>query len=276
MMFGYATDETAERIPAPLLLAHRITRRLAELRHDGTLPWLRPDGKAQVTLRYDRDRPVRIETVVVSAQHDDGIPQEEIRGEIRARLIEPILREQEIDFEGYRDHINPTGLFVIGGPHGDTGLTGRKIIVDSYGGIGRHGGGAFSGKDATKVDRSGAYAARWAALNLVASGATRRCEVQLAYAIGVKDPVSIHVDSFGTGVVPDDRIAGALRSIFDFTPLGIIDALGLRSPIFGPTAAYGHFGRLPETRRLADGRTVRLFPWEEANRVDEIRAMLGL
>ena len=271
MMFGYATDETDEGMPAPLILSHKLTRRLAELRKNGSVPWLRPDGKAQVTVEYDRDRPVRIHTVVVSAQHHDGIGNEEIRRRIIQDVIVPIMPDQWFDASECTFHINPTGTFVRGGPHGDAGLTGRKIIVDTYGGMGRHGGGAFSGKDPTKVDRSGAYAARWAALNVVRAGAARRCEIQLAYAIGVAEPVSIHVDSFGTGEVPDDRIAGAVREVFDFRPLQIIDALNLRQPIFLPTAAYGHFGRSPETDPTG---TMTLFGWERADRVDELRTAL--
>jgi len=275
MMFGYATDETPSFMPLPIDLAHRLTRRLAAVRREGVLPWVRPDGKAQVTVAYEDGRPVSVETVVVSTQHDPDLDQDTIREAIVEHVILPVLPEEMVDRDTCTFHINPTGIFVIGGPHGDAGLTGRKIIVDTYGGMGRHGGGAFSGKDATKVDRSAAYAARWAAKNVVAAGAARRCEIQLAYAIGVQDPVSVHVDTFGTGAVDDALLEEALRAVFDFTPAGIIERLGLRQPIFGPTAAYGHFGREPQDAE-AHGRTVRLFPWETTDRVDELRDALGL
>ncbi|NNM34809.1 MAG: methionine adenosyltransferase [Gemmatimonadetes bacterium] len=275
MMFGYACDETPELMPAPITTAHALVRRLAEARKSGELPWLRPDGKSQVTFEYDGNRPVRIATVVVSAQHDGGVPQDRIRGEIIDRVIRPTLPSDFVDDGEITYHINPTGRFEIGGPHGDAGLTGRKIIVDTYGGMGRHGGGAFSGKDATKVDRSAAYAARWAAKNLVAAEAASRCEVQLAYAIGVAEPVQIFVDSFGTGVRPDAQLASIVRDIFDFRPHAIIDALGLRKPIFSPTAAYGHFGRTPETVQYADG-TADLFTWERTDRVAELQTALDL
>jgi S-adenosylmethionine synthetase len=274
MMFGYAADETPELMPAPILLAHRITQRLAELRHGGELPWLRPDGKAQVTVEYGDGGPVRIHTVVVSTQHDPGVSQEEIHREVRERVVKPVMPDDLFDPSSCVFHINPTGIFEIGGPHGDAGLTGRKIIVDTYGGMGRHGGGAFSGKDATKVDRSAAYAARWAAKNVVAAGLAGRCEIQLAYAIGVRDPVSIHVDTFGTGTVPDDRIAAAVGGVFDFRPGAIIETLSLTDPIFLPTAAYGHFGRTPETI-TAHGRQVDLFPWERTDRIEDLRTALG-
>jgi S-adenosylmethionine synthetase len=277
MMFGYASDETETLMPAPIHFAHAITRRLAEARKSGELPWLRPDGKAQVTMEYEGDCPVRVSTVVVSAQHSPGIRQEEIREEIIHKVVAPTLPERYFDVEACRFHINPTGRFEVGGPHGDAGLTGRKIIVDSYGGAGRHGGGAFSGKDPTKVDRSATYAARWAAKNIVASGAARRCEIQVAYAIGVPDPVSIHVDTFGTGKLPEDEIARAVTEVFDFRPLAIIDTLGLRKPIYTPTAAYGHFGRTPEEAPTPSGAgTVTLFPWERTDRVQELRTALGL
>ncbi len=276
MMFGYATDETPMLLPAPIFYAHALTRRLAEVRKEGTLPWVRPDGKAQVSVVYEDGRPVAVHTVVVSTQHDPGIEQSEIHEAIIEHVIRPSIPSELLDHEACVYHINPTGRFEIGGPHGDAGLTGRKIIVDTYGGMGRHGGGAFSGKDATKVDRSAAYAARWAAKNLVAAGAARRVEIQLAYAIGVVEPVSIHVDTFGTGTRPDDAIAEALGEVFDFTPLGIIGALKLRDPIFRPTAAYGHFGRVPETKALEDGRTVELFPWEKTDRIDDLETALGL
>ena len=278
MMFGYASDETPELMPAPIVLAHRLVHQLALVRKNGSLPWLRPDGKAQVTMEYDEDRPVRIDTVVVSAQHDPEVSNETIRQEIVEHVITPVLPDHLFDAASCRFHINPTGRFVIGGPHGDAGLTGRKIIVDTYGGVGRHGGGAFSGKDATKVDRSAAYAARWAAKNLVAAGAARRCEIQLAYAIGVAEPVSIHIESFGTGAVPDTQIAAAVREVFDFRPQSIIDRLCLRNPVFLPTAAHGHFGRTPERVALENGsgREVELFSWEKTDRLEELRQALGV
>lgn len=275
MMFGYATDENDTYLPTPILLAHRLTHRLAEVRKNGKLSWLRPDGKAQVTVEYENDQPVRVATVVVSTQHSPDVSLEQIRREIIDKVVIPEMPEDLFDAENCVFHINPTGRFVIGGPHGDAGLTGRKIIVDTYGGVGRHGGGAFSGKDATKVDRSAAYAARWAAKNLVAAGLANRCEIQLAYAIGVAEPVSVHVDTFGTGELPDEHIAAALREVFDFRPLAIIERLGLRNPIFRPTAAYGHFGRTPEMKRI-DGREVQLFPWEKLDRVEDLRVATAL
>ena len=276
MMFGYASNETDALMPAPIQLAHAITRKLAEVRKSGELPWLRPDGKSQVTMEYDGDCPVRVTTVVVSAQHSPGIRNEEIREEIIRKVIVPTLPERFFDVDDCRFHINPTGRFEVGGPHGDAGLTGRKIIVDSYGGAGRHGGGAFSGKDPTKVDRSATYAARWAAKNIVASGAARRCEIQVAYAIGVAEPVSIQVDTFGTGQVPEDEIARAVTEVFDFRPLAIIETLGLRKPIYTATAAYGHFGRTPEDGPTPTGSgTVSLFPWERTDKVPELRTALG-
>jgi S-adenosylmethionine synthetase len=274
MMFGYASDETPELMPAPILFAHRITHRLAEVRKSGEVGWLRPDGKAQVTLEYEGDRPLRVHTVVVSAQHDPDVSQATIHEEIRSQVVAPVLPPELFDVENCTFHINPTGRFEVGGPHGDAGLTGRKIIVDTYGGMGRHGGGAFSGKDATKVDRSAAYAARWAAKNVVAANLARRCEIQLAYAIGVQHPVSIHVDSFGTGAVADDHIARAVQEVFDFRPAAIIEALSLRDPIFLPSAAYGHFGRTPETVE-AHGRTVQLFPWERTDRTEALADAAG-
>ena len=272
MMFGYATDETSELMPAPIFYAHRLVRRLAEVRKSGTLPWVRPDGKAQVSVRYEDGRPRAVETVVVSTQHAPDVGNDTIREAVINEIIIPVIPSDLLDPDTCTFHVNPTGQFVIGGPHGDAGLTGRKIIVDTYGGMGRHGGGAFSGKDATKVDRSAAYAARWAARNLVDAGVASRCEIQLAYAIGVAEPVSIHVDTFGTGQVPDGQLADAIEEVFDFRPFTIIEQLGLRSPIFRSTAAYGHFGRTPEDRTLEDGRTVQLFPWEKSDRVDDIRA----
>jgi len=270
MMFGYATDETEELMPLPIVLAHRITRRLAALRKDGTLPWLRPDGKAQVTVLYDESgRPREVETVVVSTQHDEAIAHADLVEAIVEQIVKPCVPE-DLRAADLKYHINPTGRFVIGGPQGDAGLTGRKIIVDTYGGMGRHGGGAFSGKDPSKVDRSAAYAARWVARNVVASGLARRCEVQLAYAIGVAEPVSVMVDTFGTGTIPDDRICQVVSDTFRLTPRAITDALELRKPIFGPTAAYGHFGRASES--IGSGDEARtLFTWERSDRVDALR-----
>ena len=274
MMFGYASDENEALMPTPILLAHRMAERLAGVRKNGKLPWLRPDGKTQVSVEYDGDRPVRIDTVVVSTQHDPEATQEEIVAEVTEHVIVPSLPADLFDPGNCTIHINPTGRFVIGGPHGDAGLTGRKIIVDTYGGMGRHGGGAFSGKDPTKVDRSAAYAARWAAKHVVAAGLARRCEIQLAYAIGVAEPVSVRVDTFGTAQADEEVIADALREVFDFTPRGIIEALRLREPIYRATAAYGHFGRTPETR--TNGREVRLFPWESTDRVSDLRTAAGV
>jgi S-adenosylmethionine synthetase len=225
-----------------------------------------------VSVRYEDGRPRAVETIVVSTQHAPDVGNDTIREAVINEIIIPVIPSDLLDPDTCTFHVNPTGQFVIGGPHGDAGLTGRKIIVDTYGGMGRHGGGAFSGKDATKVDRSAAYAARWAARNLVDAGVASRCEIQLAYAIGVAEPVSIHVDTFGTGQVPDGQLADAIEEVFDFRPLTIIERLGLRSPIFRSTAAYGHFGRTPEDRTLEDGRTVQLFPWEKSDRVDDIRA----
>jgi S-adenosylmethionine synthetase len=274
MMFGYATDENDAYLPTPILLAHRLTRRLASARRSGEIPWLRPDGKAQVTVEYDGLRPVRVDTVVLSTQHSPDVTLEEIRRQVLERVIQPEMPPGLFDRDDCTFHINPTGRFVVGGPHGDAGLTGRKIIVDTYGGFARHGGGAFSGKDPTKVDRSAAYAARWAAKNVVAAGLAGRCEIQLAYAIGVAEPVAVHVDSFGTAEIPDARIAEAVREVFDFRPAEIIRELGLRSPIYRPTAAYGHFGRSPETVWIANDE-ILLFPWEQLNRVDELRGAIG-
>ncbi|MFC1575184.1 methionine adenosyltransferase [Gemmatimonadota bacterium] len=276
MMFGYASDETDAFMPAPILFAHRLTHRLAEVRKEGTLPWLRPDGKAQVTVEYDNGRPVRVHTVVMSAQHDPEVAHATIQKELVEHVIASALPEELFDPNACTLHINPTGRFVIGGPHGDAGLTGRKIIVDTYGGMGHHGGGSFSGKDATKVDRSAAYATRWAAKNVVASGLAKRCEIQLAYAIGVAEPVSIDVDTFGTGTLSDEATAKAVREVFDFRPQGIIEALSLRDPIFKSTAVYGHFGRESREVRLDGGRKVRLFPWEEVNRTEELRTAAGV
>jgi S-adenosylmethionine synthetase len=277
MMFGYATDETPELMPATIQLAHALTKRLAEVRRSGEVPWLRPDGKAQVTIEFDGARPVRIHTVVVSTQHGPDVHDRDLREAVTQKVIKAVLPAELYDEKDCILHINPTGRFVTGGPHGDAGLTGRKIIVDTYGGVGRHGGGAFSGKDATKVDRSGAYAARWAAKNVVAAGLARRCEIQLAYAIGVVDPVSVHVDTFGTGQVADHEIGDVVAKVFDFRPGSIIERLGLRNPIYTPTAAYGHFGRTPETRVPDAGGTgaVRFFPWEDTDMVDDLRSAAG-
>lgn len=266
MMFGYATDETSAFMPMPHYLASRLAERLAAVRHDGTLPYLRPDGKTQVTVRYEDDRPVSVETVVISTQHapeieDMGV----IKEDMLKHVIAPVLDGAGIPWDGARVYVNPTGRFVVGGPMGDTGLTGRKIIVDTYGGTGRHGGGAFSGKDCTKVDRSAAYAARWVAKNVVAAGLARRCEVQLAYAIGVARPLSIMVDTFGTSVVAEDAIERAVEEVFDLRPGAIIRDLDLHRPIYEKTAAYGHFGRDDED-----------FTWEHTDRVDELRAACGL
>ncbi len=274
MMFGYAVDETPELMPAPIQLSHRLTQRLAELRHSRQLPWLRPDGKAQVTVEYDGDRPVRVNTVVVSTQHAPEVDLSTVREAVVEEVITPVMPKELFDRDRCIFHVNPTGRFVIGGPRGDAGLTGRKIIVDTYGGAGRHGGGAFSGKDPTKVDRSGAYGARWAAKNVVAAGLARRCEIQLAYAIGVPEPVSVHVETFGTGQIPDDAIARAVQDVFDFRPRAIIATLGLSQPIFRPTAVYGHFGRSPREQEV-DGRTVQLFPWERTDRVAELQTAAG-
>jgi S-adenosylmethionine synthetase len=264
MMFGYATDETDELMPMPILLAHRISERLAECRRSGAVKWLRPDGKAQVTVVYEDKRPVAVDTVVVSTQHSDDVSSRRIRNTIIEQIIEPTipeaLREKKVKY-----HINPTGRFVIGGPQGDAGLTGRKIIVDTYGGMGRHGGGAFSGKDPSKVDRSACYAARWVAKNIVAARLARRCEVQLAYAIGVAEPVSVMVDTFGTSTVPESSIMQGVREEFDLTPRGIIEALDLRKPIYSATSAYGHFGRSP--KKVGHGRSsMTLFTWERTDR----------
>jgi len=269
MMFGYATDETPELMPLPIQLAHALTHRLSALRKDGTLPWLRPDGKAQVSVVYENDRPIAVDTVVVSTQHDEKIANTKLRQAILRDVIEASIPE-EFRSKKVKHHINPTGRFVIGGPQGDAGLTGRKIIVDTYGGMGRHGGGAFSGKDPSKVDRSACYAARWVAKNIVAAKLARRCEVQVAYAIGVAEPVSVYVQTFGTGAVSDKAIEDAVREVFDLTPRGISRDLDLRKPIYLPTAAYGHFGRTPVTE--GRGKTARTyFTWERTDRVTALK-----
>jgi S-adenosylmethionine synthetase len=274
MMFGYASDETPELMPLPILLAHQLTRRLAEVRKEGVLRWVRPDGKSQVTVEYEGDRPRRVAAVVLSTQHEAMITQDEIRKDVIHHVIKPVLGEWIREGEPAY-HINPTGKFEIGGPQGDAGLTGRKIIVDTYGGFARHGGGAFSGKDPTKVDRSAAYAARWVAKNVVAAGLARRCEVQLAYAIGVVQPVSVLVQTYGTGLLPEEVIERAVREQFDLSPRAIIEALELRNPIYRATAAYGHFGRTPERRKVEgreDGtfREVEFFTWERTDRASEL------
>lgn len=269
MMFGYATDETSEMMPLPIQLAHQITQSLADYRRGGGSKWLRPDGKAQVTVAYEDSIPVGVETIVVSTQHSDDISARRLRQLIISEVIEPSV-PQEFRPRGIKYHINPTGRFVIGGPQGDAGLTGRKIIVDTYGGMGRHGGGAFSGKDPSKVDRSASYAARWVAKTIVAAKLARRCEVQIAYAIGVAHPVSVMVDTFGTGTVPDSAITRAVQKVFDLTPRGIVKALDLRKPIYSATAAYGHFGRTP--KKIGRGRNAAtLFTWEKTDRAAELK-----
>ena len=259
MMFGYACNETKELMPLAIALAHNLTRRLAELRKDGTLPWLRPDGKSQVTIEYEDDQAVRVDTIVVSTQHDD-IPQETIREAVIEQVIKPVIPSRFLD-DQTRYYVNPTGRFVIGGPQGDTGLTGRKIIVDTYGGYAHHGGGAFSGKDPSKVDRSAAYAMRHVAKNLVAAGLCDKCEVGVAYAIGVAQPVGVFVNTFGTGTRPDDELARLVNRVFDRRPAAIIRDLGLKAPIYRQTASYGHFGRFDLD-----------LPWERLDKVEALKA----
>ena len=263
MMFGYATNETPEFMPYPIALAHKLTRRLTEVRKNGTLRYLRPDGKSQVTVEYDENgKPSRLDAVVLSTQHDDSVTQEQIHADVKKYIFDEVLPAEMVD-ENTKFFINPTGRFVIGGPHGDSGLTGRKIIVDSYGGYARHGGGAFSGKDCTKVDRSAAYAARYAAKNLVAAGLADKCELQLSYAIGVAHPTSVMVDTFGTGKLSDEELMEIVRRHFDLRPAGIIRMLDMRRPIYKQTAAYGHFGR-----------TDLDLPWERLDKVEELRQYL--
>ncbi|HSE50154.1 MAG TPA: methionine adenosyltransferase [Terriglobales bacterium] len=264
MMFGYATNETEEFMPMPILLAHKLTQRLAEVRKTGKLEYLRPDGKSQVTVEYDEHhKPKRVDAVVISTQHSETVDNKKLRADVLEHVIQAVIPAQLLDADT-KYHINPTGRFVVGGPMGDTGLTGRKIIVDTYGGMGRHGGGAFSGKDPTKVDRSAAYMARYIAKNIVAAGLADRCEVQLAYAIGVAEPVSVLVDTFGTGKAPNEKIQAAVREHFQLTPKGIIESLNLRRPIYKKTAAYGHFGRKDPD-----------FTWEKTDKADALRGALA-
>jgi S-adenosylmethionine synthetase len=266
LMFGYATDETPELMPLPIALAHRLARRLSAVRKDGSVPYLRPDGKTQVTVVYEDDQPVAVDTVVVSSQHAEDISIETLlTPDIQEAVVAPELAALGLPTDGYRLLVNPTGKFVIGGPMGDAGLTGRKIIVDTYGGMARHGGGAFSGKDPSKVDRSGAYAMRWVAKNVVAAGLARRCEVQVAYAIGAAHPVGLFVETFGTGTVADDVLEKAIGSVFDLRPGAIVRDLDLMRPIYAPTAAYGHFGRTDVD-----------LPWEQLNRVEALRSAVGV
>jgi len=259
LMFGYACNETPELMPLPIMLAHQLVRRLSDVRRAGIVDFLRPDGKSQVSVEYADGKPKRLEAIVISTQHSDAVSTEDLRKAVKKHIIDPVVPGAMVD-SSTKIHINPTGRFVVGGPHGDTGLTGRKIIVDTYGGMGRHGGGAFSGKDPTKVDRSACYMARYIAKNLVAAGLADRCEVQLAYAIGVAEPVSVMVNTFGTGAVEDERLVGLIRELFSLTPRGIIDHLKLRRPIFRATAAFGHFGRKEDT-----------FSWEATDKAAALK-----
>jgi S-adenosylmethionine synthetase len=259
LMFGYACDETEELMPLPIMMAHKLVKQLSDIRRTGMLTYLRPDGKSQVSVEYADGKPKRIDAVVVSTQHDDDVSTEQLRKEVKKHIIDPIVPSNMVD-SGTKYHINPTGRFVIGGPHGDTGLTGRKIIVDTYGGMGRHGGGAFSGKDPTKVDRSACYMARYVAKNIVAAGLAKRVEVQLAYAIGVAEPVSVMVNTFGTGIMPEEQLVHILRATFSLTPKAMIDTLKLRRPIYRKTAAFGHFGRTEET-----------FSWEATDKAHALK-----
>lgn len=264
LMFGYANDETPELMPLPIALSHRLAERLTAIRKDGTVAYLGPDGKTQITVEYNEDETIkRLDTIVISTQHDEGIELEQLRADVIEHVIKPIIPSEWMDDETII-YINPTGKFVIGGPVGDSGLTGRKIIVDTYGGFARHGGGAFSGKDATKVDRSASYAARYIAKNIVAAGFAKRCEIQLSYAIGVAEPLSISVDTFGTGTIDEMSLVSAIRQVFNLTPSGIINMLELRRPVYSKTAAYGHFGRLEQG-----------FTWEKLDKVDELKAVLA-
>ena len=270
MMFGYASDETPALMPTPIVLAHQLTHGLAHVRKRGDLKWLRQDGKSQVAVEYADGKPVGVKSVVLSTQHSESVSNDDIHDGVREHVINPVLERCGLDVDDVKLFINPTGRFVVGGPQGDAGLTGRKIIVDTYGGAGRHGGGAFSGKDPTKVDRSATYAARWVAKNIVAAKLAHRCEVQLAYAIGVVEPVSVMVDTFGTGVVSEDILERAVREVFDLTPRGIITTLDLRKPIYRPTAAYGHFGRTPREDEV-HGKHVKLFTWEDPTAVKDLK-----
>jgi S-adenosylmethionine synthetase len=264
-MFGYASDDTPELMPLPITIAHRLSERLTDVRKDGTLDYLRPDGKTQVTIEYDeQDRPVRVDTVVVSSQHAEEVGLQQLEVDVKQHVVDPVLATFDIPSDGYRLLVNPTGVFVVGGPMGDAGLTGRKIIVDTYGGMARHGGGAFSGKDPSKVDRSAAYAMRWVAKNVVAAGLASRCEVQVAYAIGKAHPVGTFVDTFGTGTISDEKLQEAILRVFDLRPAAIIRDLDLLRPIYAQTAAYGHFGRSELD-----------FTWEATDRVDALKSAVN-